>query len=459
MPLTSTAATTTRMPAGIAGTVITPDHPDYDQARNVTYGDKLRRPGLIVRVAGPADIASAIAHARDNGLDLAIRSGGHSGAGFSSTEGGLVIDVRDLRGIDIDPEARTVWAGAGVTAVELTRALEPDQLIVGFGDVGTVGVSGITLGGGVGYLSRKHGLTVDSLLAAEIVTADGKLLLADADNHPDLFWALRGGGGNFGVVTRLKYRLHPLPAFTGGMLLLPATAQTIAGFVKAQREAPEELSSIANVMPAPPMPFLPPEAHGQTVIMAMLAFAGDDAAAEAALAPFRALATPLADMVKPGPYAGMYPPEDPGYHPTAVSMNQLLHDIGTDEAETILGYLAESDAAVRVCQIRVLGGAVARVPVEATAYPHRHSPIMVNYAAFYSGADDRPAKLAWLQDFAKAMHQGDDGAYVNFVNDEGPERVKAAYAYPGATWDRLRKVKRRYDPQNVFRLNQNIPPA
>ena len=459
MPLTSTAATTTRLPAGIAGTVITPDHPDYDQARSVTYGDKLKRPGLIVRVAGPADIASAIAHARDNGLDLAIRSGGHSGAGFSSTEGGLVIDVRDLRGIDIDPEARTVWAGAGVTAVELTRALEPDQLIVGFGDVGTVGVSGITLGGGVGYLSRKHGLTVDSLLAAEIVTADGKLLLADADNHPDLFWALRGGGGNFGVVTRLKYRLHPLPAFTGGMLLLPATAQTIAGFVKAQREAPEELSSIANVMPAPPMPFLPPEAHGQTVIMAMLAFAGDDAAAEAALAPFRALATPLADMVKPGPYAGMYPPEDPGYHPTAVSMNQLLHDIGTDEAETILGYLAESDAALRVCQIRVLGGAVARVPVEATAYPHRHSPIMVNYAAFYSGADDRPAKLAWLQDFAKAMHQGDDGAYVNFVNDEGPERVKAAYAYPGATWDWLRKVKRRYDPENVFRLNQNIPPA
>lgn len=459
MPLTSTAATTTRLPAGIAGTVITPDHPDYDQARTVTYGDLLKRPGLIIRVAGPDDIATAIAYARDNGLELAVRSGGHSGGGFSSTEGGLVIDVRGLKSIEIDPEARTVWAGSGVTAMELTEALAPHKLIVGFGDAGTVGISGITLGGGVGYLSRKHGLTIDSLLAAEIVTANGELLLADADNHPDLFWALRGGGGNFGVVTRLKYRLHALPAFTGGMLLLPATAETIAGFVRAARAAPEELSSIAMVMPAPPLPFLPTEAHGKTVLLAMMAFAGEDNAAQAALAPFRALATPLADFVKAGPYAGMYPPEDPSQHPTIVSMNQFLSDIGTDEAETILGYLAESDAPMRVCQIRVLGGAIARVPVEATAYPHRQSPIMVNYAAFYNGAEDRAGKLAWVRDFAKAMHQGDDGAYVNFVNDEGPERVKAAYAYPGATWDRLRQVKRRYDPENLFRRNQNIPPA
>ncbi|WP_423066727.1 FAD-binding oxidoreductase [Devosia sp. CN2-171] len=458
MPLTSTAATTTRLPAGIAGTVITPDHPDYDQARTVTYGDMFKRPGLIVRVSGPDDIATAIAYARDNGLELAVRSGGHSGAGFSSTEGGLVIDVRDLKGIDIDPDNKTVWASAGVTAVELTEALTPHKLIVGFGDAGTVGVSGITLGGGVGYLSRKHGLTIDSLLAAEIVTANGKVLIADADNHPDLFWALRGGGGNFGVVTRLKYQLHALPAFTGGMLLLPATAETIAGFVKAAREAPDELSSIANVMPAPPMPFLPAEAHGKTVIMAMLAFAGDDAAAEAALAPFRAIGKPLADFVRPGPFASMYPPDDgEEYHPTAVSMNQLVNTIGIDEAETILGYLAESDAPLRVCQIRVLGGAVARVPADATAYAHRQSPIMVNYAAFYTGPDDRPAKLSWLKDFAAAMYQGDDGAYVNFVNDEGPERVRAAY--PGATWDRLRRVKRQYDPENLFRLNQNIPPA
>ena len=458
MTLTSPAAKTFDLP-GLAGTILTPDDAGYDKARTLVYGGIDLRPGAIARVSTPDDIAGVIAYARENGLELAVRSGGHSSAGHSSTEGGIVIDVRSLKSIDIDPAARTAWAGAGNTAVELLAALAPHKLAVGFGDAGTVGISGITLGGGIGYLSRKLGLTVDAVLAFELVTADGELITADADNHPDLFWALRGGGGNFGVVTRIKFRLSPLEHFTGGMLLLPATAETIAGFVRAAREAPEELSSIAMVMPAPPMPFLPAEAHGKTVLLAMMAYAGDDDAAKAALAPFRALATPLADFVKPGPYAGMYPPEDPSQHPTIVSINQFVNDIGIDEAETILGYLAESDAQIRVCQIRVLGGAVARVPVEATAYPHRQSPIMLNYAAFYNGAEDQPGKLAWVRDFAKAMHQGEDGAYVNFVNDEGPERVKAAYAYPGPTWDRLRRIKGQYDPDNVFRLNQNIPPA
>lgn len=456
MPL-STAANAFRLPAGSAGRLITATDSDYDKTRTVMYGGYDKKPAAIARVADAADVAAAIAHARDNRLELAIRSGGHSGAGHSTTQGGLVIDVRDLKGIDIDATNRTVWVGAGVTAIELTEALAPHQLIVGFGDAGTVGISGITLGGGVGYLARKYGLSIDSLLAVELVTADGQQLLADAANHPELFWALRGGGGNFGVVTRLKFQLHPLPAFTGGMLVLPATAKTIAGFVAAAKVAPEELSSIANVMPAPPMPFLPAEQHGKMVILAMLAFAGEPDAAEKALAPFRALATPLADFVKPGPYAGMYPPEDPDYHPTAAALNLLVERIGTPEAETIIGYLEESDASLRVCQIRVLGGAVGRVAPSATAYAHRKSPIMLNVAAFYDGEADKPKKEAWAADFAKALHQGDDGAYVNFVADEGPARVRAAY--PGDTWDRLRQVKRAYDPENLFRLNQNIPPA
>lgn len=456
MPL-STNANALRLPAGSAGRVITQTDSDYDQLRSVMYGGYDKRPGAIVRVANAEDVAAAIAYARDSGLELAIRSGGHSGAGHSTTQGGLVIDVRDLDGIDIDATNRTVWVGAGVTAIELCEALAPHNLIVGFGDAGTVGISGITLGGGVGYLARKYGLSIDSLLAVELVTADGKLLLADEANHPELFWALRGGGGNFGVVTRLKFQLHPLPAFTGGMLLLPATAETIAGFVAAARAAPEELSTIANVMPAPPMPFLPPEAVGKMVIIGMLAYAGEPEAAEKALAPFRALAKPLADFVKPGPYAGMFPPEDPDYHPTATAVNLLVNRIGKSEAETIVGYLEESDASLRVCQIRVLGGALGRVQPSATAYAHRKSPIMLNLAAFYDGEADRPVKQAWVADFMKALHQGDDGAYVNFVADEGPARTRAAY--PGETWDRLRQVKRAYDPQNLFRLNQNIPPA
>jgi FAD/FMN-containing dehydrogenase len=332
-------------------------------------------------------------------------------------------------------------------------------LVTGFGDTASVGVSGLTLGGGVGYLVRKHGLTIDSLLAAELVTADGQIVEIDDERHPDLFWAIRGGGGNFGVATRLKFRLHPLEGIVGGMLLLPATAQVIADFMAAAETAPEELSGIANIMVAPPMPFLPPEAHGKLVVMAMLCYAGDAEAGQRALAPFRALAEPLADMLQPAPYAVMFPPEEGEgeYHPTAVSHTMFMDTVDRQMADTIMEQLQASDAPVRVVQLRALGGAMARVPVEATAFAHRHSRIMATVAAFYEGPADRDRRQAWVDEFAAALQQGDRGAYVNFLGDEGPERVRQAY--PGATWDRLVEVKRRYDPDNLFRLNQNIPPA
>ncbi|HHY49877.1 MAG TPA: FAD-linked oxidase, partial [Alphaproteobacteria bacterium] len=221
--------------------------------------------------------------------------------------------------------------------------------------------------------------------------------------------------------------------------------------------APDELSTIANVMPAPPMPFLPPEQHGTPIILGMLAFAGPDEAAAAALKPFRALATPLADMVKPGPYMQMFPPEPEGYRPTAVARTMLLNEVDTAAAATILDFLARLEAPMQVCQLRVLGGAIARVPVEATAYAHRPSPIMANLAAFYAGPGDRPEKARWVEQFATALFQGETGAYVNFVGDEGEQRVRAAY--PGRTWDRLARIKAAVDPENLFRRNQNIPPA
>jgi hypothetical protein len=259
-------------------------------------------------------------------------------------------------------------------------------------------------------------------------------------------------------VTRFKFRLQPLPSFTGGMLLIPASPETIAGFVAAAEAAPEALSGIGNVMPAPPMPFLKPEDVGRMVIIAMLAYAGSPEDAEKALKPFRDLAPPLADFVKTMGYSNMYPPEDPNYRPIAVAKNLFVDHIGIAEAQTIAKFLADSDAPLRVTQIRVLGGAVARVPADATAYAHRKSRIMLNLAAFYDGSEgDRGKKNRWLHDFAMALDQGDTGAYVNFVGDEGEERVRAAY--PGATWDRLRTIKAKYDPNNLFRLNQNIPPA
>jgi hypothetical protein len=241
------------------------------------------------------------------------------------------------------------------------------------------------------------------------------------------------------------------------MLMLPATPDVIASFIAAAEAAPDELSTIANVMPAPPMPFIPPDKHGQLVIFAILAHASGGAAGERAVAPFRALATPLVDMVKPMPYPEIYPPDDDSYHPTAVGRTMFVDTIDRSVAATIHEYLKSSNASVRVAQLRVLGGAMARVPVDATAFAHRASRIMVNVAAFYNGPEDRIVRERWVSDFAAALQQSDTGAYVNFLSDEGAARVRAAY--PGSTWDRLTAIKRRYDPTNLFRLNQNIPPA
>jgi FAD/FMN-containing dehydrogenase len=440
----------------VRGRVIAPDDADYDAARTVVAGGIDRRPAAIVRVADADDVARVIGIARKTGLELAVRSGGHGAAGHGTTDGGLVIDVRDLKGLDIDAAGRTAWAGSGLTAGEYTVAAVEHGLATGFGDTGSVGLGGLTLGGGVGYLGRKHGLTIDNLLAAEVVTADGKVVVTDAESHPDLFWAIRGGGGNFGVATRFKYRLHDVSSFVGGILVLPATAETVEGFVAAAQAAPDELSTIGNVMPCPPLPFVAEEHHGKIVNFAMLAWAGDVEAGEAAIAPFRALATPLADMVKPSSYTEVYPPDDPDYHPLAVSRTMFIDHVDRPVAETIMRFLEASDSPLRVAQLRVLGGAIARIPVDATAYAHRASKLMVNVAAFYEG-DDKPAREAWVAEFSAALNQGDSGAYVNFVGDEGEARVHAAY--PGATWDRLARTKAEYDPENVFRLNQNIAPA
>jgi FAD/FMN-containing dehydrogenase len=441
-----------------SGRLIGPDDPDYDQLRTVVAGGIDRHPAVIVRVSDANDVAQAIALAREQGLELAVRSGGHSGPGFGTTEGGLVIDVRDLKALEIDPETRTAWAGSGLTAGEYSTAAAEHGLATGFGDTGSVGLGGLITGGGVGYLSRKYGLTIDNLLAAEVVTADGQVLQVDAERHPDLFWAIRGGGGNFGVVTRFKLRLHPVDGIVGGMLILPATAETVAGFIEAAEHAPEELTTIANVMNAPPMPFLPDEVHGQVVIMGMLAYTGDRDSGLRAMEPFRALAEPLADQLRPMAYPEMFPPEpEEEYHPLAVARTMFVNRIGPADAEVIVERLNASDATLRAVQLRVLGGAVNRVPVEATAYAHRSSRIMVNVAAFYEGEQDRAAREAWVNDVVARLDQGDPAAYVNFLVDEGQERIRAAY--PGAAWDRLVEVKRRYDPENVFRLNQNVPPA
>src|SRR5215211_7495507 len=444
-----------KLRAVLNGRVITPDDAAYDEARAVFYGGFDRRPALIVRVADAADVSHVIALER--GLELAIRSGGHSVAGHSTTDGGIVLDLSEMKGLEIDVGRRTAWAETGLTAGEFSAAADAHGLATGFGDTGSVGIGGITLGGGVGYLVRKHGLTIDDLLAAEVVTADGELLRVDAETHPDLFWAIRGGGGNFGVATRFQYRLHQVDTIVGGMLVLPATPEVIASFVAEADAAQEELSTIANVMTAPPMPFLPAEHHGKLVIMALLAYAGEVETCERAIAPFRALATPIVDMVKPMRYPEIYPPEEEDYHPVASARTMFVDAIDRPTAETIVDLLQASSAQMAVAQIRVLGGAMARVPADATAFAHRSSRIMVNVAALYERPDEAAEHEPWLTAFAAALRQGDGGAYVGFLGDEGEGRIRDAY--PASTWERLAAIKARYDPTNLFRLNQNIPPA
>jgi FAD/FMN-containing dehydrogenase len=440
------------------GRVIAPGDESYDRARTLFYGGMDRRPAVIITPTGADEVSRAVVLAAESGLDLAVRSGGHSIAGHSVLDDGIVLDLSQMRALDIDAERRVAHAQTGLTAGQYTTAAAEHGLGTGFGDTGSVGIGGITLGGGVGYLSRKHGLTIDSLLAADVVTADGKQLHIDDEHYPDLFWAIRGGGGNFGVATRFTYQLHDVSSVVGGMLIQPATAETIEEFMAHAEAAPEGLSVIANVMPAPPMPFLPPEVQGQLVILGLVCFVGDAVAGERALAPFRSLATPIADMLKPMRYADVYPPEQEEYHPIGPSHTMFVDRIDHGAAQNIVDRLNASDAQLRVAQLRALGGAVARVPNDATAFAHRNRRIMVNVAALCKDIEEAAARRPWVNEFASALrNDANIGAYVGFLGDEGPERVRDAY--PGSTWERLAAIKATYDPTNLFHGNQNIPPA
>ncbi len=441
--------------ARLTGRVIASDDTDYNKARTVFRGEVDGHPLAIARVASAADVGHVIAVAREAGLTLSVRSGGHSPAGHSTNDGGLVLDVRDMTRVDIDGSTGTAWAEAGLSAAAMTQAAWDRGLVIGYGDTGSVGIGGITLGGGIGYLVRKHGLTVDNLLEADLVTAEGELVRVDERSQPDLFWAIRGGGGNFGVATRFRYQLQPMPDFTGGLMVLPATPDTIVGFMDASAEAPEALGTIANVMGCPPLPFVPPEVVGTLVIFALLGFSGKPDEAEAALKPIRALG-PIADMVKPMPYPEMYQAEDDSYRPKALDQTFFMDHVDRATAQTIIERLLASDAPLKAVQLRALGGAMARVPVDATAFAHRRAPILAVAVNFFEDEHDYPRREEWLHGTVAALDQGVPGAYVGFLGNEGEARLRAAY--PGQTWERLRDVKTRWDPHNVFRMNQNVPP-
>jgi FAD/FMN-containing dehydrogenase len=444
--------------ATFRGRVIEPGDVAYDEARQVQNAVFDRHPALVVQPIDADDVAVAVRYARAAGLPIAVRSGGHSLAGHSTADGAIVIDLAAMKGIHIDPEARMAWAQPGLTAGEYTIAAAAHGLATPFGDTASVGLGGITLGGGIGWLVRKHGLTIDSLVSAELVTADGEQVLASATVRPELFWAIRGGGGNFGIVTRFQFLLHPVDTVLGGVLVLPATRDVLRSLVPLAASAPEDLSTISFLMHAPPLPFIPAEQHGQLALFVMLVHAGDLAAGEAAVAGFRQVAAPIADMVGPMPYPAIYQLTTEGENRGPGAHRSLFLDTLDDAAvDAILERASHPSSPFAITQVRVLGGAMARVPADATAFAHRGASVLVTLITPFHDPAELEQHEAWTQAYYEALAPGATGVYSNFLEDEGEARIHEAY--PGATYERLAEVKRHYDPDNVFRLNQNIRPA
>jgi FAD/FMN-containing dehydrogenase len=444
--------------AGISGTVIRPDEAAYETARLVHNRSVDRHPSLIVRAASAADVSRTVVFARDAGLELAVRGGSHSLAGHGTSEGGIVLDLSAMKGLHIDPERRLAWAQAGLTAGEYTAAAAAHGLATPFGDTGSVGISGLTLGGGIGWLVRKYGLAIDALVSVEIVTADGRLIVASEKEHADLFWAVRGGGGNFGVVTRFQFRLYPVGTILGGALFMPPTREVLRSLEPIAAAAPEGLTTITALMAAPPAPFIPAELHGQPTLAILFVFDGDAEAGQAAIQPFREVATPMAELVMPMPYPGIYELLKDAEHPIQAAHRSLfLEALDDATVDTIIEYTSAPDAPMAMTQIRILGGAMARVPADDTAFAHRDAPVMVVIVAPYEDPAQAASHQAWTQAFYEALRPGARGVYANFLEDEGEARVREAYPEP--TYRRLAEVKRRYDPANLFRVNQNIRPA
>lgn len=419
----------------------------------VIFAPDGRRPALVARPVDAGEVAAVVSAATETGLPFAVRGGGHSYARHGVAEGGLVLDLRLMGSVRVDAARRVGTAAGGATAGAYTVAAAEHGLATGFGDTGTVGVAGLTLGGGIGHLGRRDGLAIDNLLAAEVVLAGGDTVRASAEEHPELFWALRGGGGNFGVVTSLDFRLHETTVVTGGLLLFEPSAATVAALLAAAAQAPDEVSGMVNVMKAPPVPFLPPERHGTPVVMAVLCHSGRPEEADAALAPFRAAGTVLADLVRPQPYPEMFATGGQAGTQTAVRTG-----FGFDEAraEAAIELVAQAPTSGAVVNLRPMGGAIGRVPAAATAFAHRQHGVMVLVGGLDPAEAGPQRTRDWVAEAAEGLGVAGPG-YVNFIAEAGPAAVRDAY--PDATLRRLAEVKRTYDPGNLFRSNLNVDPA
>ncbi|RTR06108.1 FAD-binding oxidoreductase [Halomonas nitroreducens] len=448
--------------ASLRGRLITPADEDYPPLRHVWNGMVDRHPALIACCQGNQDIVQAIDFASTRRMWLSVRGGGHHIAGNAIAEGGLVIDLSAMRSVHVDPRQGTARVAPGALLGDVDAETQAFGLATPLGVNSTTGVAGLTLGGGFGWLTRKFGMTADNLLSADVITADGQRHRVSAEDEPELFWALRGGGGNFGVVTSFEFRLHPVgPEVHAGLVVYPfdQARQVLQAWRDFTHQAPDELSVWAILRDAPPLPFLPEAVHGQRVVVFALMHCGDPAHAERDVAPVLAFGEPVGQMLGTQPYAGFQAAFDPLLAPGARNYwkshdFQDLSDAALEEAITAAEMLPGTECEIFLAQ---LGGAMSRVDPTATAYAGRNAHYVMNVHARWQDAAEDDRCRDWARDVFRALAPfATGGGYVNFLTEDEGDRIASAY---GVNYERLQAVKRRYDPDNLFRVNLNIPPA
>ena len=434
--------------AGLRGELLRPTDNGYDDARTIWNAMIDKHPGLIVRCTGVADVVSAVRFARENELLVSVRGGGHNVGGSALCDGGLVIDLSRMKGIHINPVSHIARAQPGLTLGDLDHETQAFGFSVPAGIVSTTGIAGLTVGGGFGWLNRKYGLTCDNLLSADVVTADGQMVTTSEKENPDLFWGIRGGGSNFGIVASFEYQMHPVgPTVLAGVVVHPmARATQLLRFYRDfVADIPDDLTVIPALRIAPPAPFLPEDVHGKPIVAFFVCYSGPVDEGERVLRPFREFGQPLADVVVPKPF----------------NMHQSMLDAVQPPGRNYYwksDYLTElSDGAIdTIVPLFQLGGASGRVAEDATAYSHRDAAYALNCNASWIEGDSDP-HVQWARDFSTAVQPFASGVYVNFMGDEGDERARAAYG--SAKYERLVALKNKYDPTNFFRVNQNIKPT
>lgn len=443
------------------GQLVRPGDPAYDRHRRVWNGSIDRSPALIARCAGVGDVISAVGFAREAGLEVAVRSGGHSFPGVSVCDGGVVIDLGLMKGVRVDPEARTARAQAGVLWGELDRETQMFGLATTGGIVTHTGIAGLTLGGGIGWLQRKHGLTIDQLLSVDLVTADGEFVKASEAENPDLFWGLRGGGGNFGIVTEFEFRLHPVgPIVFAGPIFWPMeqAPDLLRYYREWSADAPDELMTIVIQRKAPPLAFVPSELHGQPVVSIACCYAGPIEEGEAVVRPLKAFAPPVLDLCEPKPYVAhqaMFDPSFPHdrwYYMRSCDVAELTDDV----IDIAVDHSMRIGSPLTAFPIWQLGGAVARADEAKTAFNGRGAGHTFNITGVTATVEGFDAEREWVRSFWSALEPHHTSVYVNFLMDEGQERIRQAYG--AEKYKRLQTLKKKYDPDNLFHRNQNIPP-